>query len=144
MTEDVALRVHWSFWVIALFALLWNIGGSINYILQTDLEFVATLPDTHKAIIEGRPVWATGGFALGVFGGSIGSLLLLLKKHSSLYMFIASLAGIAVTMIHTINVAYSTTTFTFAEIFVMIALPIIVAVLVIWYTIVAKRKHWIS
>lgn len=144
MTENVALRVHWSFWLITIFALLWNIGGSINYIMQTDPEFVATLPNTHKAIIEGRPFWATGGFALGVFGGAIGSLLLLLKKHSSLYMFIASLVGIAVTMIHTINIAYATITFTFAEIFVMIASPIIVAALLIWYTIRAKRKCWIS
>jgi len=144
MTENVALKVHWSFWAIAVFALLWNIGGSINYLMQTDLEFVASLPDTHKAIIEGRPAWATGGFALGVFGGVIGCLLLLLKKYSSLYIFILSLAGIVVTMIHTINVAYATTIFTFAEIFVMIALPVIVAALLIWYTILVRRKRWIN
>lgn len=144
MTENTTLKAHWSFWVIVIFALLWNIGGSINYLMQTNLEFVASLPNTHKAIIEGRPVWATGGFALGVFGGVIGSLLLLLKKYFSLYVFVVSLTGIAITMIHTINVANSVTTFTFSEIFVMIALPVIVAALLIWYTIMARRKSWIT
>ena len=144
MNEITATKVHWSFWIISLFALLWNIGGSINYLMQTDHEFVTTLPETHKAIIEGRPFWATGGFALGVFGGAIGCLLLLFKKYASLYFFIVSLAGIAITMLHTINVANSPVSFTFGEIFVMIALPLVVAALLIWYTVFVKRRGWIS
>lgn len=144
MSEITTTKVHWSFWIITIFALLWNIGGSINYIMQTNHEFVTTLPETHKAIIVGRPFWATGGFAIGVFGGALGCLLLLLKKYASLYVFIVSLAGIAVTMIHTVNVANSPVSFTFGEIFIMIASPLIVAALLILYTIFAKRKGWIS
>jgi len=144
MNETTATKAHWSFWVISIFSLLWNIGGSINYLMQTNPEFVATLPDTHKAIIEGRPIWATGGFALGVFGGAVGCLLLLFKKYVSLYLFIISFVGIVVTMIHTINVANSPVSFTAAEIFIMIALPLIVAALLIWYTVSVKRKGWIS
>jgi len=144
MADNFTKRVHWSFWVIAVFGLLWNIGGSINYILQTDLDFVSSLPATHKAIIEGRPFWATGGFAIGVFGGAIGCLLLLLRKYHSLYVFILSLAGIAVTMIHTANVVRSTPVFTFSDIFIMMALPLIVAAILIWYTLMTKRMGWIS
>lgn len=144
MSDNFTKGVHWSFWAIAVFGLLWNIGGSINYIMQTDLDFVSNLPATHKAIINGRPIWATGGFAVGVFGGAIGCLLLLFRKYSSLYVFILSLAGIVITMIHTINVARSTPAFTVAEVFVMIALPIIVATILIWYTLMTRRKGWIT
>jgi len=137
------ISVHWSFWLIGVVALLWNVGGAINYIMQTNLEFVAAMPDTHRAIIEGRPAWATGGFAVGVFGGALGCLLLLFRKSIALYVFIASLLGIIVTMIHTINVASSKIDFTSVEIFVMILLPIIVAAILIWYAKQAMNKRWI-
>ena len=142
--NNVAVKgIHWSFWLISVIALLWNVGGAINYLMQTNMEFVSTLPETHRAIIEGRPAWATGGFAIGVFGGALGCLLLLLRKSIALYIFIASLLGIVVTMIHTANVAGSKTHFSTAEIFVMILLPVIVAAILIWYSKLAMRKGWI-
>ncbi|KPJ92273.1 MAG: hypothetical protein AMJ53_09705 [Gammaproteobacteria bacterium SG8_11] len=144
MDNEAVRRVHWSFWLISVVALLWNVGGAINYFMQTNLEFVATLPETHRAIIEGRPAWATGGFAIGVFGGAIGCLLLLFRKSTSFYVFVASLLGIIVTMIHTTDVASSKINFSAAEIFVMILLPIIVAAILIWYTKLAIRKSWIE
>jgi len=144
MSNGAVRGVHWSFWLICVFALLWNIGGAINYLMQTNLEFVSTLPETHRAIIEGRPIWATGGFAIGVFGGAIGCLLLLLRKSIAFYVFIISLLGIIITMIHTINVASSKINFSMGEIFVMILLPIIVAVVLIWYTKKVTRKSWVN
>ncbi|MDH5545480.1 MAG: hypothetical protein OEZ43_07805 [Gammaproteobacteria bacterium] len=44
MADNVKIRIHWSFWAIAAFGMLWNIGGSINYMMQTNLDFVSTLP----------------------------------------------------------------------------------------------------
>ena len=144
MSNEPIGSVHWSFWLITVVALLWNIGGAINYLMQTDLAFVATLPETHRAIIEGRPVWATGGFAIGVFGGAIGCLLLLFRKISAFYMFIVSLLGVLVTMLHTMNVAISIIEFSFFEIIVMILMPIIVAAILIWYANQAMSKDWIN
>lgn len=144
MNKKTVGNVHWSFWLIAIIALLWNVGGAINYLMQTNLEFVASLPETHRAIIEGRPVWATGGFAIGVFGGALGCILLLLRKSSAFYVFIISLLGMIVTMIHTINVARSTIEFSAFEIVVMILLPIIVAAILAGYTKQAMSRNWIS
>lgn len=144
MNNETVRSVHWSFWLIGIVALLWNVGGSINYLMQTNPEFVTSMPETHRAIIEGRPVWATGGFAIGVFGGVLGCLLLLFGKSISFYVFIASLIGIIVTMIHTVNVASSKIVFSLAEIVVMIVLPIIVAAILIWYAKMAMNKNWIN
>ena len=79
MNDKTVSGVHWSFWIIGFVALIWNVMGSINYFIQMDADVVATFPETHRAIIEGRPVWATAGFAIAVFGGSLGCLLLLFR-----------------------------------------------------------------
>ena len=144
MNDETVGSVHWSFWVIGAFALVWNVLGSMNYLWQMNPDMVATLPETHRAIIEGRPAWATGGFAIGVFGGALGGLLLLLRKSIAIYLFIASLLGVIVTMIHTIRIASSTIDFSAFEILVMILLPLIVAAFLIWYWKRAKSKGWIS
>lgn len=140
MNRDASRHIHWSFWVVCVFGLLWNIGGAINFIMQTNPEFVASLPDTHRAIIEARPFWATAGFALGVFGGAIGCLLLMLRMSLAFYIFILSLFGIVTTMIHTVNVHLSKISFTMAEIIVMILLPVLVAIFLTWYTRLVLRK----
>jgi len=144
MSNEAVRVVHSSFWLITTFALLWNIGGAINYLMQTNLEFVSTLPETHRAIVEGRPVWATGGFAIGVFGGALGCFLLLFRKLAAFYVFIVSLLGITITMVHTINVASSKISFNVGEIVVMILLPILVAILLIWYSKLAMNKRWVN
>lgn len=143
MNDKLVTRVHWSFWLISIIALLWNVGGSINFFMQMDPEMVAGYRESERAIIDGRPFWATAGFAIGVFGGAIGSVLLLFRKTVAYYVFIVSLIGIIVTMIHTISVANSKFSFSPAEIGVMIISPVIVALILIWYAKWSEIKGWI-
>ncbi len=142
MNEQTATKVHWSYWLIGIIALLWHVGGCLNYLMQTNPEVVMKFPESHRAIIEGRPVWATGGFAIGVFVGALASLLLLLRKKAAIYGFVLSLIGIVVTMIHTIGIASSAVVFRPSEIFIMVVLPVIVTALLIWYSNQAHRKMW--
>jgi hypothetical protein len=144
MNDRPGGSVHWSFWVIGAFALIWNLMGGINFIMQMDPDMVASMPETHHAIIESRPVWATGGFALGVFGGALGCILLLLRKSSAYYVFIASLIGVIATMIHAIGFANAATAFSPFEIFLMIVMPVALAAFLIWYAKRAESKGWIS
>jgi hypothetical protein len=144
MNDKTETGVHWSFWAISAFALIWNVLGSANYLSQMNADIVASLPETHRAIIDGRPVWATGGFAIAVFGGALGGLLLLLRKSTAVTLFIVSLLGTIVTMVHTVNVARSPVEFSFADSFVMIVLPLLVVAFLIWYSKQALNKDWIS
>lgn len=144
MNDQNGAGVHWRFWVISAIALVWNVLGGANFFMQMDADMVSALPETHRAIIIGRPVWATAGFAVIVFGGALGCLLLLLRKSAAYYVFIASLLGGIVTMIHTVNIARSTIDFSVSEVVVMILMPLVVAVFLIWYAKWAERQGWIS
>ncbi|MDH3646793.1 MAG: hypothetical protein OER80_08475 [Gammaproteobacteria bacterium] len=144
MNDENIGGVHWSFWAISIVALIWNVMGGINFVMQMNADAVAAMPETHRAIIDSRPGWATGGFAIAVFGGALGCILLLLRKSAAFYLFIASLLGVIVAMIHTLGVATSSNNFSPFEIVLMILMPLVVAVFLIWYAKQAERKGWIS
>lgn len=139
MNDKVA--VHWSFWVISGVALIWNVMGSANFFVQMNPEMLEMYRESERAIVEGRPLWATIAFGLGVFGGAIGSLLLLLKKSAAFYVFIASLVGVVVTIIHTLT---SGIQFGVGELVGIIAMPLVVAALLIWYTKYSEKNGWLS
>lgn len=141
MSENNNKGIHWSFWLIGVVTLIWNVMGSINFLLQMNPEMHTAYRETERLIIEGRPVWATIGFALAVFGGAIGSLLLLLKKSVAYYLFIISLLGVVITMAHTLNLGID---FSAGELLGIILMPMMVAVFLIWYSKLTESKGWLS
>ena len=138
MSDKKVDGVHWSFWVIGVVTLIWNVMGGINFFMQMNPDALADYPEAARTLVEGRPTWSTGAFAIAVFGGALGCLLLLLKKSAAYYVFIASLLGVIVTNIHTFSITSST------EIWVGSLMSLVVAVFLIWYSKRIERKGWIS
>ncbi len=130
--------IHWSFWAIGAVALIWNVMGCINFFMQMNQEALADYPEAARLLVEGRPGWATGAFAIAVFGGVLGCLLLLLRKSAAYYLFIASLVGVIVTNIHTFGITAST------EIWMGSLMSLVVAAFLIWYSKQVESKGWIS
>jgi hypothetical protein len=133
MNDKRVASVSWSFWVIGVLALLWNVMGVKNFLMQTNPEVLSGYPDAARALVESRPAWATGAFAIAVFGGALGCILLLFKKSAAFFLFVASLLGVIVTNIHTFRAGGST------EIWVGSVTSMVVAALLIWYS---KQASW--
>jgi len=89
-----------AFWVIGVIALVWNVMGVMAYLAQAYMteDVLATLPEAEQALYQNIPAWATAAFAIAVFGGSLGCLLLLMKKKLAKTVFSISLLGILVQM----------------------------------------------
>jgi hypothetical protein len=141
MNDRKVGSVHWIFWTIGAVALIWNVMGVINFFVQMNPGVLAAYRESERAIVEGRPAWATGAFAIAVFGGTLGCLLLLLRKSAAYYLFIASLLGVVVTMIHTLGVGID---FGLGEILGIILMPLVVAGFLVWYSMWAESKGWIG
>jgi len=144
MNEKTVDGVHWSFWAIGVVAFIWNVMGVINFFVQMNAGALASFPESHRAIVESRPAWATAAFAMAVFGGALGCLLLMLRKSAAYYLLIASLLGVIVQLIHTLGIASSTINFSPFEILMIILMPLVVAAFLIWYSKWAESKGWTS
>ena len=95
MTTTLKKPPTW-FWIISVIALLWNIMGVMAYLADAymSVETLAELSQEQRMLYESRPAWATGAFALAVWGGLIGSIGLLLRKKWAYIMFIISLIAV--------------------------------------------------
>ena len=140
MNEKTVISVHWSFWAIVAVTLIFNFMGAVNYLVQINADSLAAFPEEYRPIIEGRPAWATAAFAIAVFGGSLGCLLLLLRKTIAIYVFTASLLGVIVTSIHVFGVAG----FSSFAIWIGVLMQLAVSVFLVWYSKRIQRKGWIS
>lgn len=132
------IKIHWSFWVICVVALIWNVMGSANFIMQMNPDMLAQYPEAAKSLIASRPMWATGAFAIAVFVGVIGDILLILKKATAFYLFVISFLGVIVTNIHTFQVSSA------IDIWIGSLMSLFIAAFLIWYSQLVTRKGWIS
>lgn len=144
MNNETAGRIRRSFWVIGVVALIWNVLGVVNFFAMTFASNLDAMPAWWHAVIESRPAWATGAMAVAVFGGAIGCILLLLRKSSAYYVFIASLLGTIVATSHAFSVSGPTIGPGARQIFEAIILPLAMAAFLIWYSKRAESKGWMS
>ena len=136
--ENTSVKPHWSFWLICIIALVWNSMGCMNFITQMDPEMHIHFPEAVKSLIETRPEWATAAFALAVFSGVVGDVLLMLRKSIAIYLFMASLLGVVVTNIHTAQVSSDT------GIWIGSLMSLMLSGFMVWYSKLVKQKDWIA
>jgi CHASE2 domain-containing sensor protein len=133
------------FWVISSIALVWNLMGVFNYLDQAFMtdKVLETLPKEQQILYQDVPAWVTAAFAIAVFSGTLGSLLLLLKKKIASTFFIISFLGIMGQMSYGLLIDQSSDSFGPMG----IAMPIIIIAFggyLIWYSRKANEHRWLS
>jgi hypothetical protein len=115
------------------------------YIAQVTMsqEALAGLPDAERSLYENMPAWATGAFAVAVFAGAIGSLLLVLRNALALPVLIISMAGVLVQMTHNFFMADALEVMGPASAIGPV-IVIIIGAYLIWFANDAKGKGWIT
>jgi len=95
------------FWVVAILALLWNAFGCLDYVMtETNNEaWLGSFTPEQRAYFRSFPAWAVAGWALGVWSGLLGSILLLARKRLAIPLFILSLVGMAVGFIYQLAIS---------------------------------------
>ena len=91
MTE--ANKPNTAFWIVGVIALIWNGMGVMSYLGSVYMteEMRAAYTAEQLAVMDSAPAWLTGVYALAVFLGLLGALLLLLKRKLAVPVFGISL-----------------------------------------------------
>jgi hypothetical protein len=89
-------------WVVGTLAVLWNSLGALDYLMtQTHNEaYMAQFTPEQLAYFYGFPAWVVSAWASAVWGGLLGSILLLLRNRWAAPVFGLSLASMVITTIY--------------------------------------------
>ena len=92
----------WHLWAVGAVALLWNCIGAFDYTMteSRNAAYLAPFTPEQLAYFLALPKWVVATWAVGVWGGVLGSLLLVLRQQRALQVFAVSLAGMAITFLH--------------------------------------------
>lgn len=85
----------WHLWSIGIIGGLWSSIGVLSFILtQMNVEAaMSRFPPQQREYFESFPFWAVAFWAIGVFGGVIGCVLLLLRNRLAFHVLLASMVG---------------------------------------------------
>ncbi len=133
------------FWIVSGLALVWNLLGVRAYVMQVTMspEALAALPDAKRALYETTPAWATGAFAIAVWGGALGCLARLLRKAFAIPVLGLSLGAVLVQMFHSFFMSKSFEVFGPGKM-VMPIMVIVIAVLLVLFARKSKAQGWIG
>jgi hypothetical protein len=100
--EAMENRTPVHLWIVAILATIWNAFGCFDYLMtQTRSEwYLAHFTDPQRVYFESFPLWMEAMWALGVWGGLAGSLLLLARSRYAVAAFAISLAGLAASTLY--------------------------------------------
>lgn len=134
-----------GFWSISIIAILWNLSGVASFFMEVFItaEALAVLPESERALYETNPLWMKIVFAIAVFDGILGGVLLLMRKALAIPVFIISLVAVLIQM------SYSMFMTDVAEVLgsvsiAMSLLIIAISIFLVWYSRSAKAKKWIG
>ena len=99
-TESAVAKTPWHIWLVGVLSLLWNGFGCFDFTM-TATRNAAYLEPYPQEMIDywlAMPVWMWLLWAIGVFGGLAGSIVLLLRRKLAFPLLGASFLAASVSM----------------------------------------------
>jgi len=96
------VKAPWHLWAIGIVGTLWSAMGAMDYVmskLRVESYMAAFTPEQLE-FFYGFPIWVNAAWAIAVWGGVIGCLLLLLRKSVAVSVLLVSFIAMVITAIH--------------------------------------------
>ena len=143
--ENNTTKIPTWFWVVSVIFLLWNLMGVMSFYMHTFIteEALRALPEAERDLYEQYPPWTVIAFAVAVFGGTLGSVALLMKKKWAKPLFIISFIAIIIQMYHNLFMTTTMEVYGPASV-VMPILVVLIAGFLIWFSSYGIKKSWLK
>jgi len=144
MTTSVNKPPIW-FWIVSVITLLWNAMGVHGYLSQAyqTKAFTDAYTQEQLDVMNAMPSWYTALFAIAVFSGVIGCLLLLLRKKFAKPILVLSFLAATIMMVYFLFIA-DLKGVDFSDNKIMSYVIIAIAAFLVWFSRKAHTKGWIN
>jgi len=87
--------------VVGILALLWNAMGAFDYVMTEthNASYMGQFTPEQLDYFYGFPAWVVACWAVAVWGGVAGAILLLMKKRTAAPVFLVSFVAMVITSI---------------------------------------------
>jgi hypothetical protein len=91
-------------WIVGILGLLWNLVGVYDYLMtQTEnAAYMAKFSQEQLDYFYSFPMWAVSAWAIAVWGGLVGVILLLMRKKLAAPVLLVSWIAMIISTINTI------------------------------------------
>ncbi|MTE25624.1 hypothetical protein [Winogradskyella ouciana] len=133
------------FWIVSVIALIWNGMGVHGYLSQAyeTAAYTDTYTTDQLEVMNNLPAWYTALFAIAVFSGALGCLLLLIRKKTAKLFLILSFIAATIQMIYFLFIA-DLNGVDFSANKIMAYIIIVFAAFLVWFAKHSASKRWIN
>ena len=141
--ETTRKRTPWHLWVVGVIALLWSSMGAFDYLMtQTKNEaYMGSFTPEQLEFFYGLPYWVVAAWAIAVWGGVLGAVLLLLRRRLAVWVFLASLIAMVLTTIHSYALSNGLEVMGDAFSLIFTAVIFLVALALFLYALAMKKRE---
>jgi hypothetical protein len=147
MQQAVSARTPAHLWIVGILALLWNCFGAYDYTMtrMRNTDYIGQAmpgvdPTAALAWVDSMPMYAQVGWALGVWLGLLGALLLLLRSRWAVWSFGISLVGAVLSLGYQIALAPPLEGASGPMMTVMPYVIILIAAFLAWYAWTMEKR----
>lgn len=142
MATTVETRTPAHLWIVGILALCWNAFGCLDYTM-TNLKnpnWLAKMSPDQIAYMAMLPSWLTAFWAIGVWGGLVGAILLLMRNRYAVWAFGLSFIGAVVGIGYQLFIAKMPASMKAGAGGVIPWVIIIIAGVLYWYAMSSEKK----
>ncbi|MBW8303586.1 MAG: hypothetical protein K0M78_06530 [Brevundimonas sp.] len=118
-TMKMTTSTPWHLWAVGGIARLWDGFGAYLYVMThtQGAEFLRSMGSTQASIDwqASMPTWMNALWAIGVWGGVLGAVLLLMRMKWAMHAFLASLLGVLASLVASLTMFDGMSVYTTAE-----------------------------
>jgi magnesium-transporting ATPase (P-type) len=129
------------YWGGAIASLLFMALGCVTYLMHVTAD-PASLPLDQRAAFDAEPVWLTAAYAIAVWVGLAGTLMLLLRRKLAQPLMLVSLAAVVVWLAGLLLVPNLRETISSNDLAVAIAVAAITWT-IFWFARHSAKRGWL-
>lgn len=146
MSDKTTSSTPWHLWVVGIVCTLWSSIGAFDYTMSQmrNEAYLSGFSPEQIAYFEGFPTWAIAVWAIGVWGGVLGCLLILMKKKLATSVLSASFGASFVLTIYNYGFydGFVAAGDTFSIVFAIVI--VVVAYALLWYANIQLKRGVLS